>query len=355
MDEFLTRDNPPYKGTQYGRTGGPTQFAFEDAVTALHQGHKSVSVPSGLAAINLAMFAFLESGDHALIADTVYGPTRARVCDTNLRRAGVDITYYDPHIGSGIAELIRPETKVIFIESPGTYTFEMQDIPAITAAARKADVLSIADNTWASPYYCQPLSLGVDIVVEASTKYVVGHADAMLGTVTVANEDHFQTVKGRANGLGYHAGPDDCYLGLRGLRTLSVRLERHQRNGLRVAEWLLAQPQVARVMYPALPDDPGHELWKRDNQGASSLFGIVLGGATMDQVRALLDGMELFGMGASWGGYESLMIPTFPEKARTVRPWKAEGPTLRLHIGLEDTDDLITDLDAGLKRMSAAG
>ncbi len=355
MDEFLHRDSLPHIGTQYGRTGGPTQFAFEEAVTAMHEGHKSVAVPSGLAAINLAMFAFLEAGDHVLVADTVYGPTRGRVCDTNMKRAGVEVTYYDPLIGAGIADLIRPETKIVYMESPGSHTFEMQDMPAIADAARKAGVLSMADNTWSSPYYCQPLKLGVDIVVEASTKYVVGHADAMLGTVTTATEDHFKEVKLRANGLGYHAAPDDCYLGLRGLRTLSVRMERHQKNGLRVAEWLKGRPEVSQVMYPALESDPGHAIWKRDHQGASSLFGVVLKGASMDQVAAMLDGMELFGMGASWGGFESLMIPTFPEKMRTANPWAADGPTVRLHIGLEDPDDVIADLESGLQRLTATG
>ena len=355
MEDFLTRDRPPYAGTQYGRTGTPTQFALEEAITQLHEGHKTVAYPSGLAAISGAMTAFLEAGDHALVADTVYGPTRSRVSNTVLKRAGIEATFYDPAVGAGIAELIRPETKVVYLESPGSLTFEMQDVPAIAAAARKAGVLTIADNTWSSPYLCQPLKLGVDVVVEAYTKYVVGHADAMLGGVTVSTEEQFQQVKSMANSFGYHAAPDDCYLALRGMRTLSVRLERHQRNALKVAEWLLGRREVDAVFYPALESDPGHELWKRDHAGASGLFGLQFAPCGWDAVAAMLDGLELFSMGASWGGYESLAIPSYPEKLRTANPWPESGPVIRLHIGLEDPDDLIADLEAGLGRLAAAG
>jgi len=354
LEEFKTRDRPPYGGTQYGRSGTPTQFALEEALSKLHGGHKTVVYPSGLAAIAGAMLAFLENGDHALVADTVYGPTRSRVSNTALKRAGVEVTYFDPAIGAGISDLIRPETKVVYMESPGSLTFEMQDVPAIAEAARKAGVLSMADNTWSSPYLCQPLKLGVDVVVEALTKYVVGHSDVMMGAVTVANEEHFQQVKSMANSYGYHAAPDDCYLALRGFRTLSVRLERHQRNAMAVAEWLRARPEVDRVLYPALESDPGHELWKRDHAGASGLFGMLLKDYSWQAVAAMLDGLALYGMGASWGGYESLVIPAHPEKIRTANPWPATTPLLRLHIGLEDPADLIADLEAGFDRLRAA-
>jgi len=354
LEEFRTRDNPPYAGTQYGRTGTPTTFALEEAVTALHEGHRTVAYPSGLAAIAGAMTTFLQNGDHALIADTVYGPARSRVANTILKRAGIEVTFFDPSMGADVADLIRPETKVIYLESPGSLTFEMMDIPAVTEMARKAGVLTIADNTWSSPLLCQPLKLGVDIVVEALTKYVVGHSDVMLGSVTVTNEDHFQQVKSMANVYGYAVGPDDCYLGLRGLRTLSVRLERHQRNALKVAEWLKGRPEVENIYYPALPDDPGHALWKRDHSGASGLFSIMFKPCSWDAVAAMLDGLEFFGMGASWGGYESLSLPAHPEKVRTATPWPHTSPMVRLHIGLEDPDDLIADLEAGLLRLSAA-
>ena len=354
MEELEARDKPPYTSVQYGRTGTPTTFAFEEAISNLHGGHKTVAFPSGLAAISGVLLAFLQMGDHLLMVDTAYGPTRERVCDWLMRRSGVEVTYYDPLVGADIAALFRPETKVVYLESPGSQTFEVQDTPAIAAAARTAGILSITDNTWSSGYLCQPLALGLDIVVEAATKYVVGHADAMLGTVTVANEDLFQTVKSTANAVGFHAAPDDCYLALRGLRTLSVRLERHQRNALRVAEWLKARSEVARVMYPALAGDPGHLLWQRDHSAASGLFGIVLGDDYGKlAVAAMLDGLELFSMGFSWGGYESLVIPTYPARLRTATEWKPLGPCLRFHIGLEDPDDLIADLEEGFERLNA--
>jgi len=354
MEEFETRDSMPYGGPQYGRTGTPTTFAFEEAMTALHGGHKSIAYPSGLAAISGTLMGLLQSGEHLLMVDNVYGPTRNRVCDWLLKRAGVEVTYYDPTLGAGIVDLLRPETRAIYLESPGSQTFEMQDVPAITQAAREADVVSVMDNTWSSGYLCQPLLLGVDIVVEAATKYVVGHADAMLGFVTVANEDLFQSLKHAANSIGFHAAPDDCYLAMRGLRTLSVRLERHQINALKVAEWLRSRDEVVRVMYPALADDPGHALWQRDHSGASGLFGVVLADASKASIAAMLDGLEFFSMGASWGGFESLVIPTYPAKGRTATEWREKGPSLRFHIGLEEPDDLIGDLEAGLQRFNAA-
>ena len=352
LAEFEAKDRKAFQGVQYGRTGTPTTFALEEAVTALYGGHKTVSLSSGLAAVSVSMLAMLKQGDHALVADNVYGPTRVRTCDGLLGRSGVDITYFDP--ARSIGGLLKPETRVVFFESPGSLTFEMLDVPAIAAVAHDAGAVVLMDNTWATPLFFRALDHGVDIVIEAATKYIGGHADVMLGVVTVSTEEQFQQIKWTANALGNCPGPDDCYLGLRGLRTLSVRLERHQRNALKVAEWLQARPEVDRVLYPALPDDPGHDLWKRDFTGASGLFGVVLKDVSKDAVAKMLDGMDLFAMGASWGGYESLMIPTDPGRYRSASEWPPAGPSLRLHIGLEDLDDLIEDLEKGLGRLTSA-
>jgi len=354
LEQFETRDKPPYSGPQYGRSGTPTQFAFEAAVTALHEGHKTVSYPSGLAAIAGAMSTFVQNGDHVLVADTVYGPTRSRVSGNILKRAGVEVEFYDPHIGAGIKDLLRDNTVVVYMESPGSVTFEVMDVPAIVEAVKGSGAVTLIDNTWASGYFFKPLSVGVDVVIEAATKYTVGHSDAMLGTVTVATEEHYQALKGMANSYGYHAAPDDCYLGQRGLRTIGVRLEQHQKNALEVATWLQGRDEVRRVMYPALPDDPGHALWKRDFTGASGLFGVELIDAPKAAVAAMLDSYDLFGIGASWGGYESLAIASYPAKIRTATPWTGTGPVVRYHIGLEDPADLIGNLSAGFEKFNAA-
>ncbi len=354
LEEFEGRSTPPFSVPQYGRTGTPTQFAFEEAITAMHGGYRTVSYPSGLAAIAGAVTSFLQNGDHLLMADTVYGPSRSRIAGAVLARAGVETTFYDPAIGTDIAGLIRPETKAVFMESPGSLTFEMQDVPGIAGVAREKGVLTMIDNTWSSPYLCQPIGLGVDVVIEACTKYVVGHSDVMMGSVTVNTEDHFLAVKNMANAYGYHAAPDDCYLALRGLRTISVRMQRHQENALKVASWLQSRPEIAHVMYPALPDDPGHALWQRDHQGASGLFSVLFAAGDWTAAAAMLDGLTHFGIGASWGGYESLVIPAHPEKTRTATAWPHSTPCVRFHIGLEAPDDLIADLDAGLARYNAA-
>ena len=354
LSDFQNRANDPYSRPLYGRTGTPTQFAFEEAITALHGGFKTVSYPSGLAAIIGAATTFLESGNNVLMADTVYGPSRIRLANTVLKRAGVSTTFFDPALGAGIADLILPETKVIFMESPGSLTFEIMDVPAITAVARDKGVVTMIDNTWSSPYFCQPIKLGVDVVIEACTKYVVGHSDVMMGSVTVNDNEHFLSVKNMANTYGYHAAPDDCYLALRGLRTISVRLQRHQKNALKVATWLLSRPEIEQVMYPALPEDPGHEIWKRDHEGASGLFGVVFSDGDWKAAAALIDGLEHFGLGASWGGFESLVLPAHPEKIRTATVWPYKTPCLRFHIGLEDPDDLMADLEAGLARYNSA-
>ena len=353
LSDFQNRANDPYSRPLYGRTGTPTQFAFEEAITALHGGFKTVAYPSGLAAIIGAATTFLESGNNVLMADTVYGPSRIRLANTVLKRAGVSTTFFDPALGAGIADLILPETKVIFMESPGSLTFEIMDVPAITAVARDKGVVTMIDNTWSSPYFCQPIKLGVDVVIEACTKYVVGHSDVMMGSVTVNDNEHFLSVKNMANTYGYHAAPDDCYLALRGLRTISVRLQRHQENALKVATWLLSRPEIERVMYPALPEDPGHEIWKRDHEGASGLFGVVFSDGDWKAAAALIDGLEHFGLGASWGGFESLVLPAHPEQIRTATSWPYKTPCLRFHIGLEDPDDLMADLEAGLARYNS--
>lgn len=344
----------PLEGTYYGRYGTPTQFAFEDAVAQLEGATHAFAVPSGMAAIAAALTGLLQAGDHVLVTDSVYFPTR-KLCDGRLKGWGIETTYYDPMIGAGIADLIRANTKVVFTEAPGSLTFEVQDIPAIAAAARAAGVLVVMDNTWSAGLYCQPFDHGVDISVQAATKYIVGHSDAMLGTVAVRDAALYERLKLAATGLGFHAAPDDCYLGLRGLRTLATRLDRHQDTGLELAHWLADRPEVARVLHPALPACPGHDVWRRDFTGASGLFGVLLRpGIEKPALAAMLDGLSLFAMGYSWGGYESLILPTHPGAIRTASAWDHPGPSLRIHAGLEHVDDLIQDLDKGFARLAAA-
>ena len=337
------------KGTSsYGRQGTPTTFAFEDTVAALEGGYGGVALSSGLQAVTVVLMSFATAGSHLLMPDSVYYPAR-RICDELLHRLGVETTYYDPTIGAGIAELIRDNTALVYLEAPGSLTFEMQDVPAIVAAAKAAGVPTAIDNTWATPLFFQPLSLGVDVVLHAATKYLVGHSDAMLGVV-VSGEAHYELLRRTSQFLGCAAAPDDVYLGLRGLRTLAVRLDRHQANALRLVEWLGQRPEVDRLLYPALPSDPGHAIWRRDFAGASGLFGFTLKPCKRDAVLALIDGLELYGIGASWGGYESLILLTNPDAMRSVTRWQPAGPTLRIHAGLEHSDDLIADLDAGFAR-----
>lgn len=339
-----------YDKMRYGRFGTPTSFAFEEAVCALEGGYRSVSTSSGLAAITGALTALLKSGDHLLMVDTAYHPTR-HFCDHQLTRWGISTTYYDPTIGGDIASLIRPETTVVFVESPGSLTFEVQDIPAIAAAAHDAGALVVMDNTWATPLYFNALAKGVDVSIHSATKFIVGHSDAMLGVITTAREDLWRTIKDSIATAGVCAGAEEVYLGLRGLRTLGVRLRQHQENGLALASWLRDRPEVVRVMHPALPSDPFHDLWKRDFTGACGLFGFELQPCAPEAVAALIDGLEHFGLGYSWGGYESLILPTTGTVHRTATRWDAKGPTLRIHTGLEEVSDLMADLDAGFIRM----
>ena len=342
----------PGEGVFYGRRGTPTTFSLQEAMTELEGGHATKIYPSGLAAITTALLAFLKAGDHLLMVDSVYGPSRS-FCDSMLKRLGIETTYYDPLVGSAIGDLMRDTTAVVFTEVPGSLTFEMQDIPAISEAAHKRGAIVMMDNTWATPLYFKPLAKGADVSIQAATKYIVGHSDAMLGTAT-ANEAAWPALEATTHELGTCAGPDDIYLGQRGLRTMSVRLERHSRTALRLAEWLKARPEVARILYPPLPDDPGHDIWRRDFTGASGLFGVVLQPCSDKALDALLEGCELFGMGYSWGGYESLIVPAHYGLRRTGTTWDPPGPTIRIHAGLEDPDDLLADLEQALGRFAAA-
>lgn len=337
----------------YGRLGTPTVKALEEAIAELEGGHRSLLTPSGLSAIATALLAFVSAGDEILVVDSVYRPAR-RFCDNVLKRLGVTITYYDPLIGAGIERLITKKTKIVFTESPGSQTFEVQDVPAIAKTAHAAGAVVILDNTWATPLYFKPFAHGADVSIQAATKYIGGHADIMLGAITM-NERTSAAVAKVHEDLGLCTGPEDVYLGLRGLRSLGVRLERHQRSGLELARWLAERPEVARVLHPALPGDPGHDLWKRDFTGASGLFSIVLKPVPHASVAAMLDGLSLFGMGYSWGGFESLILPFDPSAYRTATTWQAEGPALRLHVGLEAVEDLKADLEAGFARLAARG
>ncbi|HEV2867316.1 MAG TPA: cystathionine beta-lyase [Allosphingosinicella sp.] len=348
--EALNAANPPRDGVlHYGRNGTPTTWALCEALTELEPGAAMTRLyPSGSAAVAGALLSVLEAGDELLMVDSAYGPTRA-LCDSVLKRLGIVTRYYDPLIGAGIADLIGDRTRAVFLESPGTHTFEVQDVPAICAAAKARGVATLLDNTWATPLFFPAIAAGIDISVIACTKYIGGHADLMLGSVTVT-ERYAQRLERTRRVLGQTAGPDEAWLALRGLRTLDVRLRRHEENALKVAHWLKAQPQVARVLHPALAECPGHDIWRRDYKGASGLFSFVLRGAA--DPAPFIDALELFGIGYSWGGFESLVVPADPVRTATRGEW--EGPIVRLHIGLENPDDLIDDLKAAFERLGKA-
>ena len=329
----------------YGRPSNPTTRALEHALAKLEGGEQTFLTPSGLCAVSTTLLAFAETGGHILISDSVYQPTR-RFANRILKRLGVDVEYYDPLIGGGIANLLRPETKLVFTESPGSQTFEVQDIPAICKAARGLGVPVAIDNTWATPLYFRAFDHGVNISIQAATKYIVGHADALLGAIT-CDASSARALASTHVSLGLCVNGEDCFLALRGLRTLSVRLERHWKSGLAIAEWLQARPEVASVLHPALPGSQGHELWRRDFLGASGLFSILLKPYPNAAVKRMLNALRIFGMGYSWGGFESLIVPFDCKAARTATVWNAKGPALRLHIGLEDVDDLKRDLECG--------
>ncbi len=332
----------------YARRGTPTMAALEGAISELEGGAGTVLCPSGLSAISTAILAFVSAGDRVLIPDSVYHPARA-FADDVLTRMGVDVMYYDPTLGAGIEPLMMPKTSVVYVESPGSNTMEMQDLPAIAAAAHKHGAVVIADNTWATPLFCRPLDLGADVAVLSATKYIGGHSDLMMGTVS-ASETAWPAVKKLHGNVGLCVAPDDAFLALRGLRSLEIRLERHQASALKVAEWLSEQPQVASVRHPGLANDPGHALWQRDMSGSCGLFSFVLKGGDERDAATVLDALELFGLGYSWGGYESLATIGSHGLARVASHYEGEGPLIRLHIGLEDPDDLIADLAQALAR-----
>ncbi len=329
----------------YGTHGTPTSDALAAAIDELEGSAGTIMVPSGLAAVTVPLLGFLSAGDHVLIVDSVYWPTR-RFADTMLSRLGIEVEYYDPLVGSAISSLIRTNTRVIFTESPGSLTFEVQDIPAIAQAARARGAIVMMDNTWATPVYFRPLDHGVDISIHAATKYPAGHSDVLLGTVS-ANAACWERLYQAYMALGVCAGPDDVYQVLRGLRTMGVRLDRHEKSALEIARWLQTQPGVARVLHPALESHPGHALWKRDFSGSAGVFSVVLAGGGQKEAHAFLDALQIFGLGYSWGGYESLAVAGFLAD-RKIAKGPYEGPVIRLQIGLEDVDDLRADLGRGL-------
>jgi cysteine-S-conjugate beta-lyase len=338
--------NPPRQGTlHYGRSGTPTSWALCEALTALEPGAAATRLyPSGSAAVAAALMSVLQAGDELLMVDSVYGPTRA-LCDTVLKRFGVSTRYYDPLAGEGVADLIGPATRAVFMESPGSLTFEVQDVPAICKAAHERGLVTLLDNTWATPLLFPAMAAGVDLSILACTKYVGGHADLMLGSVT-ATEPLVKRLDQVNKVLGQTAGPDDCWLALRGLRTLGLRLRRHGESALAIARALSKRHEIAHVLHPAFASCPGHEAFARDFSGASGLFAIVMNGGDAAAAARFVESLEHFGIGYSWGGFESLALPADP--VRTAVPWRAEGPLIRLHIGLEDPDDLLADLERAL-------
>ncbi|MFP4002652.1 MAG: cystathionine beta-lyase, partial [Alphaproteobacteria bacterium] len=349
LEDLIDMGHSP---ANYGRRGTPGILALEEALCALDGAAGCRLTPSGLNACGLALQSVTRSGGHVLMIDTVYWPTR-RFCDTVLKRAGIEVTYYDPMIGADIATLFRDNTQAVYVETPGSNTFEIPDLPAISRAAHDRDLPVLIDNTWATPYFYNPLDHGADIHVQAATKYLAGHADLFMGVVS-ANARWLPHVERAHRQMGLTVAPDDAYLVQRGLRTLGVRLDRHQETALKLAHWLKDQPEVARVLHPAFPGHEGHDIWARDFCGASGLFSVVLREATLNKLSAMLDEMTFFAMGWSWGGYESLMVPVELSNARTATEWTAPGPVLRIHAGLEDAYDLLADLEAGLERFRAA-
>ena len=352
LEEWEQRKLPANPMASYGRMGTATTRAFEEAMAELEGGHAAIVFPSGLAACTHAVLAIARPGDHVLITDSVYGPTR-QFASRVLSRMGIEVEFYDPLIGGAIGRLMRANTSVVYVESPGSISFEVQDVGAIAEQAHQRNALVIMDNTWASPLFFKPFEHGVDISIQAATKYIVGHSDALLGVAT-ANRRAWDLLRDGAYDFGQTVGPDDIYLALRGLRTLAVRLRRHQQNGLCLAQWLSRHQAVRRVLHPGLPGDAGHALWRRDFHGASGLFGVVLRPMSHDQLSAFFSSLKLFGIGLSWGGYESLALPVDPP-TRSVRMVQYDGPLVRIHAGLEDVDDLIADLGSALDAALRAG
>tara|TARA_B100000427_G_scaffold41494_1_gene30145 strand:+ start:8329 stop:9510 length:1182 start_codon:yes stop_codon:yes gene_type:complete len=326
----------------YGRFGSPATFEFENAIADIDESYTAVATASGTAAIVASLLAVLKTGDHILMTDSAYGVSR-NITKKLLNNMGITTTFYNPNLTNKIKELITNKTKLIFMESPGSLTFEIQNISMIVDIAKKYNLITVIDNTWATSLYLKPMNYGVDISIQSATKYIVGHSDAMLGVITT-NKKYAKQIRESAHNLGSCPGPEDIYLGIRGLKTLSIRLKKHQENAMKIIEWLLRQKEVNRVLYPALPDNPGYKIWKKDFKGASGLFGVVLENTRKDLIYKMLNNLKLFNMGYSWGGYESLILPVNPEKIRDTYKWNHMDLTLRIHAGLEDPEDLINDL-----------
>lgn len=340
------------KNIVYGRLGGSTHRALEDAITALEGGVETRLAPSGLQAVNATLLAFVRSGDKILVADTAYDPTR-KFCERFLARFGVETVFYDPAIGARIADLVTPDVKAIFAESPGSLTFEVQDVPALATAARARGARLIVDNTWSAGIHFKPIAAGAHVSVQAGTKYHSGHSDCLIGSISSADEETAKLIFHSLLQLGSNVSADDAYLTLRGLRTLAVRMPVHEANGLAIAKWLAKRPEVAAVLHPALKGAAGHAIWKRDFSGSSGLFGAVLNPVPRPALKAFFNALRHFGMGFSWGGFESLCIHAHPEKNRSATRWTAEGPVLRIHAGLEHIDDLIDDLERAFAAMKS--
>jgi cystathionine beta-lyase len=349
LETYQARDGNDYKKVRYGLYGTPTTFALEEAVAKMAGGFQAVAVPSGLAAITAALCAVVKAGDHLLVTDSVYAPTR-NFCERQLKPYSVEVQYYDPLIGAAIRDLLKPNTRAVFCEAPGSLTFEMQDIPAIAEAAHARGIPILADTTWGTPYFLRPFELGVDISIDAATKYIAGHSDVLMGIV-VTTERYWLPIRRTIADFGFGVSPDDCYLALRGFRTIGVRMKQQMANAVRVAHWLASRPEVKRMLYPALETDPGHKIWKRDFSGAASLFSFVLNSASNEAAAVFVNALKLFGIGSSWGGYESLVVLADIARHRTATRWNPGGPTIRLHIGLEDPEDLIADLEQALATM----
>ena len=337
----------------YGTGGSATHWALENMVAEIEGGTRCQIVSTGLAAVTVPLLAYLKAGEHVLMPDSCYGPARG-FCDNFLSKMGISTTYYDPTIsGEAIGALFQPNTTVLYLESPGSHTFEVQDVPALSAVAKAKGAKVLMDNTWGIHHF-QPFKHGVDVSIQALTKYIVGHSDVLLGSITVNSREDWERVKGTSNILGQYASPDDCWLALRGARTMGVRMERQEKSAIEVAAWLRTRPEVKSVLHPALPGAPGHELWKRDFTGACSLFGIVFrDDVARESVHAMAEALQLFGKGASWGGFESLALPTGGSITRTAGSGAFGGEMMRLHVGLEDTADLIADLEQGLVVLNA--
>lgn len=346
--DFQNCFNMPYR---YGRERTPSTTAFEEAMAELDNAYCSIATSSGLAAINGALLSFLSAGDHALLPDNFYGFSR-NFCEKTLKRFGIETTYYDPMIGADIESMVQDNTKILYLESPGSLTYEVQDIPAFVTVAKKHNLKTIMDNSWATPVHCKPLDLGIDVSVISATKYISGHSDAMLGVVSCKAEDDYLRIRDTLRQLGNCPGSEELYLGLRGLKTLGVRLKHHSESGLTLANWLSTRPEVKTILHPALPNNLGHDNFKKSFTGTSGAFAIVLHETNPTKIANMLDHMKWFKMGFSWGGYESLLFPEQLSDTRLTKPWDGDGFLMRIHAGLEDVEDLKNDLEAGLERLA---